>query len=147
LPHPIQLKNVNIVELFCRANQPPTDSIEVGDDSITIASRRTNYIEEENTIVVGLLLEIGMEDEPKTPFSMKVELFGEFSVEEERFSKDDLPHWAAHNAPFILFPYLREQVYSLSLRCGFPPLILPLVTIPQRTVKKHSKKEETQPTD
>jgi preprotein translocase subunit SecB len=34
------------------------------------------------------------------------------------------------NAPAILFPFLREQAYALSIRCGFPPFILPLIQLP-----------------
>jgi len=61
---------------------------------------------------------------------MRIELSGEFEIDENQFDKKYINDWAMKNAPAILFPFLREQAYALSIRCGFPPFIIPLIQLP-----------------
>ncbi len=127
--HGIQLKSVDVVELFIRANQTSDESTEKKSD-FSIKSSHSEYDEEEKTVQVGIQLEYGMEKDSETPCSMKIELFGDFEVDEDLFDKNHIADWAKRNAPMILFPYLREQAYALSVRCGLPPFILPLIQMP-----------------
>jgi preprotein translocase subunit SecB len=59
-----------------------------------------------------------------------VEILGRFSIDTKAFPVEHVPEWARTNAPIMLFPYLREHVYSLTLRAGFKPAVLPLITVP-----------------
>ena len=83
-------------------------------------------------IVVGITLELkeGEEKESELPYFLKVELAALFEVDESKFDKEHIYDWARRNAPFILFPYLREEAYALTIRAGYKPLILPLLEVP-----------------
>jgi preprotein translocase subunit SecB len=130
-PHPIQTNSISVRELYIKANEfPDVDkAIEVGEAAIRVG--HSKYDEETKVIVVALKLEGGLEPEKtKAPFTIKVELVGEFQVDESKFPKDQIYNWADRNAPMILMPYLREHVYSLTMRCGFKPMLLPLMEVP-----------------
>lgn len=128
--HGIQLASVGVIELSIKANQLPNEDIDDQPSDLSIKSGHGEYDEDEKTIQVGLQLEYGMEDESDTPYSMRIELFGNFEIDEKNFNKQYISNWAKENAPFILFPFLREHAYALPIRCGFDPLILPLLHLP-----------------
>ncbi len=73
---------------------------------------------------------MGQDDGAKAPFVLKVELIGLFTVDPERFPIEHVDQWARTNAPLVLYPYLREQVYGLTSRAGFNATLLPLLEIP-----------------
>jgi preprotein translocase subunit SecB len=130
--HGIQLISVNVVELFIKVNVPLNEKM-AEDSDLSLKSGHGDYDEDNRTIQVGVQLDYGMGEESKTPYSMRIELFGDFEVDEELFDKEHLEHWARKNAPLILFPFLREHAYALAIRCGFDPLILPLLQVPALT--------------
>ncbi len=127
--HGIQLKSVNVTELFIKVkhiNEAQTEN----KTEFTIQSGCSEYDEEKKVIHVGLQFRYGTEEKSDTPFLMRIELSGEFEIDEDQFDKKYVNDWAMKNAPAILFPFLREQAYALSIRCGFPPFILPLIQLP-----------------
>jgi len=135
--HPIQLVNFGVKELFIRSNRPPdvTISAEPGECSIGISS--TPYDSKEKKILVSLRLESGVEaDKSKVPYSMRIEIIGIFEVDEAQFPVEHISDWAMKGAPLILFPYLREHAFGLSSRCGFKPLVLPLLEVPTFKIEK-----------
>lgn len=94
---------------------------------------QSNFNEEESNIVAGIKFEINPEkDKDVAVFSLKVEIRGifKFQEEQEQIDPDDLKKWIEINSLYLLFPYLREQVYSLTQKAGFNPTILPLITLP-----------------
>ena len=72
---------------------------------------------------------VACEDEDDV-VTLKVEFHGRFKVDESSFPMDRLDHWADHNAPMVLYPYIREHVYSLTSKVGLPEGLLPLIEIP-----------------
>ena len=70
---------------------------------------------------------------------MRVVIGGVFKVDETKFAKADIDDWANRNAPFILYPYLREQAYTLTVRCGFPGIIIPLLEVPTFKIEPGKK--------
>lgn len=135
--HPIQLEFINIVELSIRINAPIDKDDEISDEAVNISHGHTKYDSENKIIQAGLILEVGLEDSgEEAPFSMRVELFGNFSVDDSQFNPEYVEDWAKKNSLYILMPYLREQVYALSTRCEIPPVILPLVQVPSFEVKR-----------
>ena len=100
----------------------------------------SEYDQDEKEIGVSAKIESGFDDEESQPYSIRIEIVGSFRVDEDRFDVGDLEDWARRNAPLILFPYLREHAYALSSRCGFDPLILPLMEVP--TFRKPRKEEQ-----
>lgn len=136
--HPIQLKGIILKELSIQIKDPGKASKYKSVDS-TITTGFSDFNEEKNIIIVGVKCEIGSDKksvEKSAPYRIHVEIMGEFKVNLNEFPKEKLKDWAVSNAPYILFPYLREQIYSLSLRADIPPILLPLFEVPTMTIKK-----------
>lgn len=128
--HPAQLIQLEIGELSIVATNdefsPRKGSKEPGNGNIKIGISEFNV--EESRIAISLRFESSGEN---NQFSIKVEIRALFQVEFTAFeSKEGVEAWAKSNGYYILLPYLREQVYSLSLRAGFDPVMLPLVEVP-----------------
>jgi preprotein translocase subunit SecB len=133
-PHPIQLLKVNVIELSIRSNQSPDESIGIDDTmDIPLLVGHSEFNNENRQIAVVVKVETkvnkGEKKDAEDSFFLRVELVGEFKVE-ENFPMEHIDSWARDNAPFILMPYLREHVYSLTLRCGLKPIVLPLLQVP-----------------
>lgn len=141
--HPIQLLNVSVEELHLKiidrellsGDYPREFGLTVG---------RSDYNSEDKTIAVRMLMEIepvfdenGNSDRP---FEMKICICGYFDVDDTAFPVDKVHDWAEKNAPVILIPYMRENAYSLSLRCGIEPVIFPLVQVPTFKIAPPDKK-------
>ena len=114
--HPIQLISLNVLELYIKVHQPPESAdLKLDEKGFSLRSGRSEYDEENHIIQIGVKLEIGEEKEDqKNPFTMRVVLAGVFKVDETKFSKTHIQDWAKRNAPIILYPYLREQVFALT---------------------------------
>lgn len=131
--HGIQLRKVNVSRLSIKALREPDPESGAFCEDIPITVGHTNYDPDDNAIWISLRTEIGKDEDSDSPYEMVVEIVGEFTVDEDKFPIEHIVDWARRNAPMILQPYLREQVYSLTLRCGFKPLILPLIQVPTLT--------------
>lgn len=129
--YPIQATYIGVRELYIKTNRPPSPTIGLDGKDYQISTGHTQYDEETHVIQVAAIVEMGDENEESAfPFHLKVDIFGEFRVNEELFPAGRIYEWAKSNAFFILYPYIREQVYALSARCGFSPVLLPLLEIP-----------------
>jgi len=129
--HPIQLISINIEELFIKVKKSPQSAeLTPGSEEFNLRTGRSEYDEENHIIQVGIKLEIKGKEGQENPFDMRVIISGVFKVDETKFEKANLDDFANRNAPIILYPYLREQAYALTIRCGFPGIILPLLTVP-----------------
>ncbi len=132
--HSIQTTNISVKELHIRAIASP--SVEKGEDGGTFKfmTQHSEYDPDKKTISVIARVEVGLDDDGKPKddalFELKIEIRADFKVDDSRFPLKHISHWASHNAPMILFPYLREQAYSLTQRCGFKGMLLPLLEIP-----------------
>ncbi|MEI7812437.1 MAG: hypothetical protein WCJ01_08420 [Ignavibacteria bacterium] len=134
--HPIKLKSVNITEISIKLKKHPSEII-FENGEFNFSSGKSEYNAANHLIAVFVKVEIGYEAGTKnSPVMLRVELFGEFEVDETNFDIQELGSWADNNAPVLLFPYLREHVYSLSLRSGLTPIILPLIEVPVFNLNK-----------
>lgn len=123
--------SLGVLELYIRANERPDISKKVEADRINFSIGHNEYDKEKSIIQVATKIEVGMDKKkPKPPFSMRIELIGDFKIDEKHFPVDKITDWALRNAPFIIFPYLREHAFALTARCGFSPMILPLMQVP-----------------
>ncbi len=86
-----------------------------------------NHEDKDITIKIGIEID---EKQENSPFILKAELIGVFYVDDSQFPIEHIDSWAKKNAPLILYPYLREHVYSLTSRAGFDGVLLPLLEIP-----------------
>lgn len=132
--HPIQVEGIKVRELFVRNNAMADDPSELtGDFQFKVG--HTEFNPEESSVDVGLIIEMGDPDnsESDEKLDLRVHLHAKFSIDADAFPVDKIDHWAEHNAPLILYPYAREQVYSLTGRTLNAPVLLPLLQVP--TVK------------
>ncbi len=98
-----------------------------------------------HVIEVGVIIEYGIETKPDevVPFALRVHIMGQFKVDESTFDKAKIDKWARINAPYILYPYLREHVFALTARSGFDPVLLPLVELPTIKIERKPPVVET----
>lgn len=139
--HPIQLDSIATKELFIRVNDEiPKDFASSCKDEIHVNSGHSPFDKEQGVIHVGLQVSLGMNNEDNLPISMRIEVVGAFTIDTDKFPEDKINAWADQNAPIILFPFVRENSFALTTRCGLPPLILPLVQVP--TLENAATKED-----
>lgn len=134
--HAIQLEAVKVIELFIRSNRSPDLTVGAKIEEFSLSSEHSAYDPKSKTIRVWSTVEIGMGEKPETPFSMKIRIIGFFRVDDEKFNIEHIDHWAKKNAPIILYPFIREHAFALSARCGFEPIMLPLLQLPTLIPKR-----------
>lgn len=127
--HPIQLIKIQIKELNVFIHDLAVTEKDSLDVQMQYKVGTNNFNEKEKILVVGVkcLLNDGIKD---APFNLNVELLGFFEVGDD-FPSDKVEHFARHNAPIILMPYIRENIYSLSIRTGLD-INIPLVQVPTK---------------
>lgn len=126
--HPIQLIHLINKELSIivyDSVKAQSDNLEV---DITYQIGSGKFDEDKNELVVGFRCSINEDmDSEIAPFKLITEILGVFRVGDE-FPKEHIMSFAKQNVPFILMPYIRENVYSLASRTNVK-IILPLVQI------------------
>ena len=129
--YPIQLNDVIISELYFKNLCGMDLKKEDIEDKIEITSKVgcSKFNEDSKIILVGLKVETDDSIE-NVPYKLIVDIRGLFSVDTENFDINNIEHWAHNAAPYILNPYIREHVYSLTTKAGVPPLLLPLLEVP-----------------
>jgi preprotein translocase subunit SecB len=140
--HAIQLVKLRVLELALKVNNlaAPKDS-EFGEFSIETAHSAYNHEKRQINVRMRVISGEPNSDEENI-INLKVEVLGVFDVNENAFPMDKINHWADFNAPLVLYPYVREHVYSLTSRAGFTGALLPLLEIPTFKVTKPESSEE-----
>jgi preprotein translocase subunit SecB len=133
--YPIQANFISVRELYIKSHIPPNQRVTVDSAKFILKTAHSSYDEVRHVIEVGSIIEYGIETKPDeiVPYSLRAHIMGQFKVDEAQFKKEKIDLWARINAPYILYPYLREHVFALTARSGFDPVLLPLVELP--TVK------------
>lgn len=125
--HAIQLMVVQPTELSIRVAGDPSE-VENFEGVVKLEAAHSAYDEDEKTIHVRVRAII--DEAEDVPLAMRVEIVGVFKVDESRFDRAHVLPWARTNAPMVLYPFLREQVFSLSQRVGARGFIVPLIEVP-----------------
>ena len=139
--HAIQLKTIEIIQLHLRVY----DRASAASAPVSLGVAPGEYDSEAHTITVAVKADIGMvkgEDMPKLPFQIRVELAGQFHVDEGKFPIEHIDNWAQDAAMYVLYPFLREHIYGLTLRAGLPLTILPMVEVPVFSLQKDGPEPE-----
>jgi preprotein translocase subunit SecB len=150
--HPIQLNNITVLKLNMAVNDPLVARDYEGEITLKFEIGRSEFIQNDPNISVGLRVFFGSSSSSETEafieqdggdnqpaFSGEVELVGHFTVDYSKFKFEHLTSWAKINAPFILMPFVREQVYGLSIRAGIRGLVFPLFVQPGSGPKAESQ--------
>ncbi|MEK8021109.1 MAG: protein-export chaperone SecB [Candidatus Parabeggiatoa sp.] len=135
--HPIQLKALKVLELSIKVIHEPDQQTSPDGGKFSLFHGQSEYDQEKKAIAVKIGVEIGREVE-ESPFDLRVEILGLFNVDEDKFPIKSVHSWAKQNAPLILYPYLREQVFSLTSRAGFEGTLLPLFQVPTFSATKRA---------
>lgn len=125
--HAIQLIAVQVTALSIQVHADPSE-LKNCEGILQLESTHSPYDEEKKSLEVRVRAIISEESE--SPLSLEVEIVGVFKVDEDRFPKPYINDWAKTNAPLVLYPFVREQIYSLSVRVGATGLMVPLIEIP-----------------
>lgn len=83
---------------------------------------RSNTIDEQGNYEVVLSITLTAKIDDETAFLVEVQQAGIFSI--AGFDEDQLRRVLGTAAPNILFPYARENIDSLVVKGGFPPVML-----------------------
>lgn len=148
--HAVQLRSLQVLKLSIEVHDVRTaHSAGYQAGSYAMEAGHSAFDEATSTIHVSMRVRAGRfaidddnseaenEEYKRQPVSILVEVGGVFSVDTDEFSVEHIPNWSEFNAPLIIYPYVREQVYGLSTRVGIKPLLLPLLEVPSiRIVQK-----------
>lgn len=124
--HPIQLMQMQVHEILFKRNKNFSTNDEGEEPNLKIGTGHEIF---DDGAVLAVGIKAKTENSATAKYNIAVELVGLFSVS-DGFDKQFLSEWAEENAPFLLLPYVREHIYSLSLRAGLNPLFLPTVEVP-----------------
>jgi preprotein translocase subunit SecB len=138
--YPVQPTFIAVREIHFVSHRPPSDSDKIDESKIQISHSISQFDESRKRIQVTLAAKFGFDKEASNPpFSVRVVITGEFAIADE-FPRDKILLWAKLNAPFVIYPYLRERLYYITIQGGYPPITLPLLQIP--TLKMETSKSE-----
>lgn len=128
--HPIQLLKAELSGVEFKAFRPSDGTSDIAEFNLSFG--RSTFSENNRRIDLVVSVEAGNpKGEDQTPYYLKIEVRGQFRVDEKvTLSTAKVEEWAGRLAPFILLPFLREQVYAFTLRTGFAPLTLPMYQLP-----------------
>ncbi len=129
LKHPAQLVKVDVSNVEFHAFRTADSSIDIGEFGLIVG--RSNFDPKEKTIHCVAGIEAGKNDSASgKPYYLKLEVVGHFKVDDSKFTLDQIQRWAEHSAPYVILPYLREQVYAFTVRAGFLPILIPMYQVP-----------------
>lgn len=144
--HPIQLEYIGVKELVAKTFIPPEPGIELGIEKglkPKFSISHSEYDKESKTFSVYVRVTIGEDKEDtKCPVFLHIGIIGFFKVVSDEFDLNNINHFAEHNAFYVMQPYLRDYLFSLSAKCGFKPVLLPLVKVPIFMRKDFVKKKK-----
>jgi len=149
--HPIQLIDITVLKLNMTVSDPHVARDYEGEITLKLDIGRSELVQDDPNVSVGLRIlfdsnsssetEMVIEqdgDSNQPAFSGEVELVGHFTVDYSKFKFEHLASWAKINAPFLLLPFVREQVYGLAIRAGIKGLVFPLFVQPGSGSKAES---------
>ena len=136
--YPVQPTFIVVREIQFISHRPPRKTDNIQDSEIRFTQSIAPFDEKTKRLQVSLAAEFGFQNDPgkpQPPFALKVVMTGEFAIADD-FPRDKIQLWATRNAPFVIFPYLRERLYYMSSQGGYPPILLPLMQIPTLKLEK-----------
>jgi len=129
--HPVQLRNVFVSEIH-GARSPlldPTQPLSVPPYDL---EQKMELLKPDAMVLTYRLytapLELMMATS-KNAFYFDVQVTAEFSIGTE-MPREQIEIFSSAGALLVLWPFVRQTVADLSMRLGFPPLYLPVLTVP-----------------
>lgn len=128
--HPIQLHDVAVSRLSIVVSDHDNADEFDGEIDLALQLGTSEFRRDDRLFAVGLRATVkpstAVAEDGEPAFRIEVELSGQFAVDYSKFNFEDLRRWSEVNAPLLLLPYVREQIYGLALRAGVRRMIIPL---------------------
>jgi preprotein translocase subunit SecB len=143
--YPIQPVFIVVREVHLISHRPPRQTDHIDESRVQITHLISEFNEEEKQIQVTLCATLGSESPnqtPNLPFFLRVSVTGQFSISDS-FPREKIKLWANVNAPYVIYPYLRERFYYFSSQAGYLPVMLPLLQIPTLRTEKTETTDES----
>jgi len=140
--HPIQANFIAVREVRYCLFRPSLPGEVLEDSEVSITQIVSPYDDSKSSIQITLKAEFGFDrekDSSPPPYGISVTITGEFKVDQSRFPKEKVVAWAKGAAPFVLYPYLRQELHAATARSGGPSLILPLLEVPTVRIAQQEK--------
>jgi hypothetical protein len=138
-PHPVQIGFVGVRELVFQAFAPGSIAQTYPDPLLNIQQYVAPYDNTTRAIVFGCIVSTKITQPPQdvakyladgnTPYLLRVNLVAQL-IKPDETSEESFERWVVLNGIYLIYPYVREHVYSLTVRAGFRPAILPFLTVP-----------------
>lgn len=142
--HPIQLLDILVEHLSITVSDPKTAHDFEGEVELELNVGTSEFSPEDPFLAVGVRARVvpkNTTDTLKSAFVVEVHLSGQFEVNFEKFKFEHLEEWSRINAPFLLLPYVREQIYGLAIRAGVRGLVIPLLVQPRKINRNLDSKQ------
>ncbi len=135
--HPIQLHDITVSRLSVVVRDHAAALSYGGEVDLNLQRGTSDFEFDDPTVAVGLRATVKPVDssDEDAIFFVEVELSGQFTIDYSKFDFEDVPRWAEVNAPMLLLPYVREQIYGIALRAGLRQMMIPLL-VAQRGAKR-----------
>lgn len=102
---------------------------DVPDKTRVVLNINTNYSQNEsNQSSVEMTVDINLATEEKEVFKLSAKFVGFFSIMKDHENMD-MQDYLENNAPALMFPYIREQISTVSQRAGIKPILLPPLNV------------------
>ena len=119
---------------------PASFSQKPWDPKLDLNMNNTNETIGENQYEVVLKITLNASHDGETTFLIEIQQAGIFNI--SGFSEDELKYLLGSQCAAQLFPYAREQISDLTVRGGFPPLLLSPVNF-DALYQQHLQKQKS----
>lgn len=125
--HDVQLVGVIVTEISLK--RFPVLVTNNAKHPLTIDTQVAAVSQSDTEHQIHLDISIDSTEEEK-PFSLFISMLGQVRSDRE-VMPEDFAKFADRSGYLLLWPYARELVSDLTVRCGLPPLILPTLAVTQ----------------
>ena len=128
----IDLRDIRVIQVEAECSPAPDEPLE---PQINVESSGVLVSESQLNVVCGytLTIKVGGVQAAKCEivYLMRYEVVG------DTFAEQDIEHFASANGVYHSWPFLRQFVFDLTSKMGFPPLTLPVFQVlPRAQAKK-----------
>lgn len=145
--HPIQLVRVALVQMVFTNIKPPSLATRIDPTTVAISHSPGGVNVEKRSFTHFIRASYNISETSggmvtggpdSAPFAMFLELMGAFNFA-DIITEDVVAQFQKMGAASMLLPYLREHAYTITMRGGVSPIILPLTMVPVIRISKEGK--------
>ena len=144
--HPVQLVGISVAHLMISVHRTVAPNYCIDAREVQIAATDATMLEGKNIFILsvrasyrapGVNSPVDNSDPDDTCVSFLVEMTGEYEFNREFMSEEEIKRFTKQGALHLMLPFVRDQVYSLTMRAGIKPVMIPTYQIPIFYVKQN----------